>query len=203
MSFFNLCWLGALDGCIAHYETRLFAGENEQEENKKRATFTILQEKNTGRDTPSDNGSTSKSKNYIIRRRRKIWSSEFSRIPSISTPSRGATRESETGTEKKEDECSERYFNELIESIDEEEKVDLSIPSSGNMKGYREDIDEQLKILGIDQLAKSITQSILEECKQEKKANDMVIFKKDKQVDFDVKLGDLIGEGYIINNNEL
>ena len=165
-------------------------GENDQEEARKRATFDTL-----GRQDP---GSTPKPKNYIIRRR-KIWSSEFKRIPSISNSSRGTTRESETGlsltTEKKEDECSDRYLNDLIESIDEEEKVDLPVPSLGNGKGLYENIDEQLKILGIDQLAKSITQSILEECKQEKRTQDLVIFRKDKQVEFDVKLGDLIGEG--------
>jgi len=113
----------------------------------------------------------------------------------VSTPSRGTTRESETGTEKKEEDCSERYFNDLIESIDEEEKIDLQYNDSGSGKGLYDTIDEQLKILGIDQLAKSITQSILEECKQEKKNQDLVICKKEKQVDFDVKLGDLVGEG--------
>lgn len=137
--------------------------------------------------SPCEGDSTLKAKKVYAIKRRKLWSGDLNRVSSNSTPSRGTTRGSETGGlsltgDTREDECQEKLLTDPIESEDEEEKTETSVQVS----------NFQLSVSG---------EQDLEPSQHEKSGLPKSVFgtqntpKKDKQISFEVKMGDLIGEG--------
>lgn len=190
-------------------ENYLFSPSNGSDQNlKKRPTYGSTKSKGSQNElqnyySPFENDSASKQKKDFIIRRKKTGSNELRKISFHSTSSRATTRESDGGlsltTEKKEEDCSDKYLNEPIMPIHEEEKTEISLRTSilnslqfdhrdlALLQLEAKDLDDKLKLA--DFYDDNLHQS------QSKGVQDDLILKKDKQVDFDVKIGDIIGEG--------
>lgn len=119
-----------------------------------------------------------------------------------STSSRETTKESEGAQditlEKRETEYSDKYFDDPIFSIEEEEKTEHSIQNSFLQPLMLEKcesklVDDQYK----EQLAEFEVQKKSSLPKLELDTLDSVILRKDRKVNFDVTLGEIIGEGNI------
>jgi len=178
----------------------LFPDNIDKQEITKRYTFDTSQSKDLVHGmqvfSPCEGDLTLKAKKVYAIRRRKLWSGDLHKVSSNSTPSRGTTRGSETGLsltgDTKEDEISEKMITDPIESENEEEKTESSVQVSHFQISVSGDQD-------LEQFEKNKESSLQKNPNLDEKSTvrKSTFHPANNQNDhsFDVKMGDLIGEG--------
>ncbi len=135
----------------------------------------------------TNNSSTPKQKSFIIRKG-NLWSSESKRNSNLSTPSGGTTRESETShtaEKREEDEDFEKQGNMLMNS-NEEEKADVS--KLGKLKA-------EISLRGLLKEKSYDFSPVGSEASDEQMKSRKQFISEWKEFQFEVKMGEFLGEG--------